>query len=233
MKDILARAGRWLAIRYRAKKLTNHEFSIISNTCVGGVMTHNVGEQFRSPTVNLIIYEEQFLVFCHHLKEYAECPVELPTSEEQELFAKYPHPVGILRGKDAGLPDINLLFVHYKTFEEAKEKWEARFRRLNYHDIFIVMDRGMDARDEILDEFHKLPYKHKVFFTHKEDPARWPDNFRFSYYTEKDYKNGALYFNIKRGLRTLLWMDEFDYVQWLNTGIVQRSGLRPVNTETE
>lgn len=54
----LNKAGRALAVNTRRSKLKNHDFTIISNTCVGGVITHYVGEQFRSPTVNLIIYEE-------------------------------------------------------------------------------------------------------------------------------------------------------------------------------
>ena len=112
MKPDLKRFGRALATKRRAAMLTNHEFTIISNTCVGGVITHNVGEQFRSPTVNLIIYEDQFLIFCRHLKEYSTCPVEQPTEAEAPQFASFTYPIGILRGASAGLPDINLLFVH-------------------------------------------------------------------------------------------------------------------------
>ena len=131
MKLDLKRFGRALSTKHRPAKLANHEFTIISKTCVGGVITHNVGEQFRSPMVNLIIYEDQFLVFCRHLKEYSTCPVEQPTEAEAPQFASFTYPIGILRGASAELPDINLLFVHYKSFEEAKEKWEARFRRVN------------------------------------------------------------------------------------------------------
>ena len=38
----------------RRRKLQNHDFSILCNRCIGGVVSHAVGEQFRSPTVNLI-----------------------------------------------------------------------------------------------------------------------------------------------------------------------------------
>lgn len=186
-------------------------------------MTHCVGEQFRSPTVNLIIYEEQFLIFCQNLKAYSRCPVEKPTEEEAKAFTAYDYPVGILRGGD--LPDINLLFVHYGSFDEAKAKWEARFTRVNYDDVFVVMDRGMDARDEILNAFYALPYEHKVFFTHKEDPERWPCNFRFNYYTPERYKSGYLYNGVKKGLAHFMVLDEFDYVKWLNSGIISKTRI--------
>lgn len=215
--------GRELAILKRRAKLRNHDFSIISNTCIGGVMSHCVGEQFRSPTVNLVIYEVQFLLFCQNLKAYSKCPVERPTEEEAKKFASINYPVGILRGGE--LPDINLYFVHYSSFEEAKAKWEARFARVNYDDIFVIMDRGMDADDRILDAFHALPYEHKVFFTHKEDPARWPCNFSFSFYTPERYISSCLYNKVKKGPAQYYLLDEFDFVQWLNTGRIGRTTI--------
>lgn len=220
-ESAIGKVGRALAINKRKARLKNHDFTIISNTCVGGVMTHFVGEQFRSPTVNLIIWEEQFLAFCKHLKEYADCPVERLTEEEEKKFAAMSYPKGVLRGGE--LPDVFLLFVHYKSFEEAKQKWEERYKRINYDNLYIVMDRGIEAHDEILDEFNALPYEHKVIFTHKLDPERWPCNFKFDGYTEEKFVSGLLYNNIRRGLETYAVMDEFDFVTWLNDGTIQRN----------
>ena len=90
------------------------------------------------------------------------------------------------------------------------------------------MDRGVDARDEILDEFYKLPYEHKVFFTHKENPERWPNNFRFSFYTPEKYVSGCLYYNKWTGAEAHHWMDEFDYVRWLNDGTIQITDFKAV-----
>lgn len=220
-KIAIEKAGRGLAINKRKAKLKNHDFTIISNTCVGGVMTHFVGEQFRSPTVNLIIWEEQFLTFCTHLKEYAACPVERLTEAEEKELETLPYPKGVLRGGE--FPDILLLFVHYKSFEEAKQKWEERYRRINYDNLYIVMDRGIEASDEIIDAFHALPYEHKVIFTHKEDLKRWPCSFKFTDYTPERFKSGLLYQNIRKGFRTYAVVDEFDFVTWLNEGTIQKN----------
>ena len=96
--------SRFLAVQKRKRKLKNHKFSIICNTCIGGVISHSLGEQFRSPTVNLVIYEYEFITFCQHLKEYSECDVELPAVGEQAQYANIKYPVGIRRGgkKSAG-----------------------------------------------------------------------------------------------------------------------------------
>lgn len=217
---------RQRAVDERKKKLENHSFSIISNTCVGGVITHNLGEQFRSPTVNLIIYEDQFMTFCRNLKAYSECPVEKPEGEESEQFKGFSYPVGILRGASKNLPDIYLFFVHYKTFEDAREKWISRFARVNYDDIFVLMDRGMDAKDEILDEFYSLPYEHKVFLTDKADPERWKYNFKFSYYEKDKYVAGCLYKHLNKGIKQYLWLDEFDYLKWINTGEISSTDIK-------
>ena len=219
---MINRIRRTLAILLRRLHLKNRTFSIISNTCIGGVITNAVGEQFRSPTVNLVIYEEEFLTFCENLRSYAACPLE---AADEALSEKMGYPVGILRGGEAGLPDITVYFVHYKDFAEARTAWVKRFARVNYEDLFFLMDRGMDARPEILDRFHALPYPHKVFFTHREDPVRWPDTFRLSYYTEDDFRIAFMYTFVSRGLLQYRVLDEFDYVHWLNTGLIRRNPI--------
>jgi len=217
--------GKALAEKKRKARLTNHSFSIIANTCMGGVVSNSLGEQFRSPTVNVLMSEYQFIAFCKYIKEYSKCPVEELTREEWKQFPDVTHPVGVLRGyklpNGIKLPDIMLLFVHYKTFEEAKAKWEERYTRVNYDDLYLVMDCAMNGTDEILDEFNALPHAHKVAFTHKENPERWPYNFRYSYYTEEKFSGGCIYNPINKGLLQYKWLDEFDFIEWLNSGKMQ------------
>ena len=221
---MLDRFSRALTVLLRRARLKNHTFSIISNTCIGGVITHSVGEQFRSPTVNLVIYEEDFLTFCENLRAYSSCPLR---PADEALSRKMGYPVGILMGSSAGLPDITVYFVHYKTFEEARDSWVKRFARVNYDNLFFLMDRGMDAREEILDRFHGLPGPNKVFFTHREDPRRWGNTFRLSYYTESEYRTAFMYTFVRRGLFQYRVLDEFDYVTWLNCGRIRRNPQFP------
>jgi len=213
---------RWITVLIRRRKLHNHDFSILCNRCIGGVMTHAVGERFRSPTVNLIIDDEAFLFFCEHVKEYAGAPVTAPNEEESRLLPKVRFPVGVLRGEDRDLPDIPLFFMHFKTLEDAIEKWDRRYRRINYEQICIMMDCKMHATEEFLDRFEKLPFERKVIFSHREDPNRWPHNFRFSFYTKEKHRDGVLYRKTYRGLREAQAFEEFDYIQWLNDGSVRR-----------
>ncbi len=217
------RARRLLTITWRRRRLKNHRFTILSNRCIGGVMTHNVGERFRSPTVNLIIPDEAFLAFCRHVRAYADCPLEQASEAERRQFPPMRCPVGILRGGEKSLPDIPVFFLHFQSFEQAKEKWEARYRRVNYEDLFIMMDCKLNASDTLLDAFHQLPFEHKIIFSDRDDPQRWPCNFPFSFYLRGV---GGLYAPIRRGLLEFQGIDEFDYVQWLNDGTIRRTDIR-------
>ena len=185
-------------------------------------MTHAVGERFRSPTVNLIIDDNAFLFFCQHIREYAKCPVNEPTEEEQKLLPQTKIPISILRG-EGELPDIPIFFFHYKTVEDAIEKWDKRAKRINYNNLCIVMDCKIHATEEILDEFEKLPYDKKVIFSHREDPERWPHNFRYSFYTKEKHGDGVLYRKTSHGLFERQAFEEFDFIQWLNDGSISKA----------
>ena len=212
----------YLAIVARRLRLRNTDFSILSDTCIGGVISSSLHLPFRSPTVNLIIPPLFFPIFCQHLREYSLCEVEKPTAEENALlFSAFSYPCGMLRGNGA-LPDIPLQFVHYSSFEEAREKWHERFARVNYENLFVVFNRCVYCSPEELDALEKVPIGHKVIFSERQDPSRWPDIFRFEYTDPRKGRTGQLYASVRKGLLEYRALDEFDYVAWLNRGVIQR-----------
>ena len=84
--------------------------------------------KFLSPTINLFFTPEDFNLFCLNLKEYIS--VELKESKEDDI----PYPVGLLSPK--GLPSIKVHFMHYETFNEAKQKWNQRKERINFDNLY-------------------------------------------------------------------------------------------------
>lgn len=61
------------AIRRRAKmrnELTNKTPTFLCPNCIGGLLFHDLGLQFRSPTVNLMMYQIDFLKFVLHMDNY-------------------------------------------------------------------------------------------------------------------------------------------------------------------
>ena len=98
------------------RKNNNNDPTIICNNCMGGVIYHNLGLKFLSPTINLFIRGEEFLIFCKDLKYYSTCDL----IQVRDMSKDYP--VGCLVPHDYNHKEIMIFFQHYKSFDEAKKK---------------------------------------------------------------------------------------------------------------
>ena len=210
-----------LAKEWRKSRLLNSDFTIICNNCCGGLIYRLLGCELLSPTIDLIIPNQDFFTFCRNLKYYLPRAVERLSDVELQQFPNADYPVGVIRG-DNGMRDILIKFVHAKSFEEAVDKWNRRAKLVNHENIFILMDVGEDEDEKLLDAFHDLPYKNKCIFTCIKDKERWPEIFNFDYYTKSQFCYGYMFkFRWKDNMLTMV-MDQFDFVEWLNSGRIQR-----------
>lgn len=130
--------------------------SIIASNCIGGLLLHDLGLRFESPTVNLSFPGEDFVKFCENLEYYL-------SKDFSEFFIEPKY--GFLTGK---LDDINIYFVHYKTKEEAIEKWNERKKRIDFENMFFIhsFQEGMNL--SLLKRYLRLPYK-KIIYVHKKE----------------------------------------------------------------
>ena len=71
------------------------------------------------------------------------------------------YPIGVLGG------DIEIHFMHYYTENQALDKWNRRVKRINFNNLFFVFSDGAEFRDELLYQYEKLPFEHKIFFSSK------------------------------------------------------------------
>ncbi len=200
-------------------RLKNHGFSLFANDCIGGVITHNVGEPFNSPTVNLFFESpEGYLLFLEHLKEYSGIPVEyLRTVEAEDLGHSYP--VGFLPFQ--GREDIIIHFMHYKSFYEASKAWERRCARIRYDNSFAIIHfhEWNDDMKKLLKRFASLPLKGKLAIAYRGtmpvDESMGMGGYELFIHSKvKEYSPGIL-LKWKNRLRKR-WIDDFDYVGWLN-----------------
>lgn len=194
---------RYINKKYQ-KNIKNKDCSIISMNCVGGVVSHELGLRFNSPTVNLWFKPKEFIRFLSHLEYYLyDCEMQI----DVEVSDKCGYPVG-------KLDDINVYFTHYETFEQAKQKWNERLKRLKMDNIYIVMVQKDGCTEEDIHSFDNLKYKHKVIFTTKEYPQ-----YHSTYYIPKseedecNLKNLCGYQSKFTGKR---WLDGFDWISFLN-----------------
>lgn len=170
----------------------------------GGVVSHELGLRFNSPTVNLWFKPEEFIRFLSRLEYYLyDCKICM----DENISNQYGYPVG-------KLDDINVYFTHYESFEQAERKWNERLQRINMDNLYIIMVEKDGCTEEDIFAFENLKYNHKVIFTAKEYPQ-----YCSTYYIprsevdENNVKNLCDYQSKFTGKR---WLDEFDWISFLN-----------------
>lgn len=182
------------------KRLKNKNFTILCNNCVGGVILHELGERFNSPTVNLFFCAEDYIKFLERLDFYIKQPLI-------EIESDRGYPV-------AKLNDITIYFMHYTSFDDAKRTWEKRVRRINKNNMYVIMVQQTKCTESLLEKFDSLPYEHKVAFVSK--PMEY---IKCSYYIPcSEQANGEVrdLCAYKGRLTGRRWIDDYDYVSFLN-----------------
>ena len=149
-------------LRLKKKKQIQTDISVISNNCIAGVMYSDFGLQFLTPTINLCFGgNRDFLNFVLDLEKYCTLGKLVKISESSRAGFKGA-PIAALTVE--GLPDVEIHFLHYKTFKEAQDSWHRRCERINFNKIFVVIE-AQDTSDKILiKEYSRIPYP-KIIFT--------------------------------------------------------------------
>lgn len=186
------------------QKLKNKNFTLIASNCNGGVLYHDLGLPFRSQFINLWIYPKDFMKYIRNLDYYNS--IDDIQFLPESLRRGHEYPIGLI-------DDVEVHFVHYKTDEEALKKWNARKKRINKDNIFIMMSEQNRCTKEDLLEFDKLPYENKVVFTqHPYDDVK--SAFYISGFENKKELGAALAF--KNLFSAKRYYDQFPYVEWFN-----------------
>ena len=140
--------------------------TLITNNCWGGVIYNNYGMEFKSPTINLQILPEEFPDFCENLewymsKELTECK-RLNMWHRKHLINMFQEIPKCPLGR---IGDILVVFQHYESFEEAKEKWDERKKRVDYDSIGYLFHVKDERYSEYAREFINLKLPNSVCIT--------------------------------------------------------------------
>ena len=127
--------------------------SLFTKNCWGGYTYNSLGLQFTSPTINMFESGDDYLRLMSNLPYYLNQPVELERFEwEPNLKREYP--IG-------RIDDVLFHFNHYKTFEDAVNKWEERKARVNKKNIIAV---SFTEDPTFAEKFDQLPLDKKICF---------------------------------------------------------------------
>lgn len=197
-------------LRHRIK---NKDFTIISRDCLGGYIYHKLGMKFLSPTINLFMNADDFAYFCCYLDEYIN-NANLEYEKIGNIVGK-DFPICLLKPRNKTLPVIEISFNHYDSFEQAKEKWEERSKRINWNNIYVINDLAHDHiecyfKKESIEVFNQVKYKKVVLCT---KDLGYNDQFIIKEPKNVDY---PFMIRIKNKLTRKQYFEKFNYIKWLN-----------------
>lgn len=185
---------KWLCSRpYEIKRffvkrsIKSKNFSVISNNCWAGRLYQYLDMPYLSPTAGLYFFAPDYIKFVSDLHRYLNTPLHFINPEESKYYEEIKKrgqtekPVGIL-------DDVEIVFLHYKTKEEAEEKWNRRKERVNFDNIILKFSRMDLCTEKEIAEFDSLPFQNKFILNN-----RLPLKFKSEvYWNESWNENGIL-----------------------------------------
>lgn len=188
-------------------RLSNRDFSIISQNCIGGIMSHDLGQRFNSPTVNLYFSSEDFVIFLENLR----CFIDSGNLIMVQSDKRYPKAELSLHNG----PKVSLYFPHDNNEEVILTNWRKRAERLDYDNLFIIATDRDGLTEDLLNRYAHLPYKNLVLLSSKPHP-QYPFVIYYPQYKELDQVTDMLKIITVFGKRE--YQQGWDYINWLNNG---------------
>lgn len=144
-------------------------FTIISSNCWGGAVYEDLEREYLTPTIGLYFFAPDFIAFLKNQRERMDEKISFTEHSKysevnEHRNREFAYPVGVF--KDG----VEIQFLHYKTREEAFEKWERRKKRINWDRLFIACTDRDRMTPELMKEYDALPFENKVLFTAQEHP---------------------------------------------------------------
>lgn len=211
LKTTLRSAQRHFIKLIFDSSVRNKNFCIFSNDCWGGELYRCLDLPYNTPFVGLMLMAPCYIKFLKEPRKYLEAKLEFAPE------SKYPL-VNELRRNSSMFPvgkilDIEVQFMHYKTEEEAFEKWSRRKSRINWSNVYVKFSLDKDyATDNHLTDFDLLPYERKICFSKSDHPDS------LSCMKIADFvENGKFLFRAS--------MKQFDIAGWINEGRTRFKGL--------
>lgn len=190
--------------------LKHHDFSIISNNCWGTRTFQRFGLPYTSPFQSLFIFAPDYIGLITDFTMDKLVITRFTTQEDSKYKEELdrqnlldePYPIGVLRD------GTELHFLHYKTAEDAKRKWDRRVERINPRKLVFKFCDGYLTTDAHIAAFDALPHPNKLCFTAKPYPGLSSVVFlrRFAGRThvELEWKYDRRYMNLRRFFNTIV-----------------------------
>lgn len=182
---------------YMQKRLRNKDFTILCSNCIGGIIYHRLGLQFRSPTINLWMKQRDCIKLAANIDKYR-------IQQLQFIETDYTYPVAML-------DDITIYFNHSSDERSAADDWYRRMERINVDNVFVIIYDRESLTDREIIQLENLPCKAYMVLS---DTGR-PGINCVKKIKPSGKSNGQQFLDRRwHGLHT--FETQFDFVKWLN-----------------
>ena len=172
---------------YNKKRIKSRDFTVISNNCWAGKLYQYLDMPYLSPTVGLYFFADDYIKFLKNLKYYMSLDLKFTSfkdSKYSEILKEnnqIEKPIGVL-------DDVEIVFLHYKSEEEAYEKWNRRKARINWDNLYVKFSKMNQCTEKHMKEFSELPYEKKILLGTRKMPKYDCE----VYWNGKTDKNGQI-----------------------------------------
>jgi uncharacterized protein (DUF1919 family) len=109
---------------------------------------------YKTPTVGLFFFSDCYIKFLQDLKGNLNKELRFINVSKYEkgnqLRTSSYYPIGVIGN------EIEIHFLHYKTEDEAREKWDRRKSRVDFDNLFISFTDNEPFTNEQLLTFDNL-----------------------------------------------------------------------------
>jgi len=152
--------SRWLM----QQRVTNREFTIISNDCWGAQVYQELDLPYRTPFMGTFLMAPCYLKLLQDLPGYLRSPLHFTPQSRYEFTdcdyllkrnERHAYPIGLLKD------DVEVHFVHYANEQEAREKWNRRLQRTLWDQGQLLIKFSNDrilCREEALSNSMPCPF---------------------------------------------------------------------------
>lgn len=205
-------------LKRQCKDLKNTDFTIFTENCLAGALYHDFGMQFRTPLINGGFSTQDYIKFLTKPQFYMQQKLVFVSNKDESLPLFYRE----LDCPVARIEDLHFRFTHYQMKEdEICELWNRRIARINWENLFVVLCEKKGCTYEQMKEFESLPYKNKLILTSKYYP-KLKSAFQIKGFENIGYIDNLLKEMPSFPFNTKRYYEQFNFINWLNTGKIEK-----------